>query len=278
MYRVDIELKVKLDHVSLQTFINHLLAERNTSHFTIGSYSWHCFLAVHAFVNNCSHQKSLRAYQEQQPLALDQSDALVSKSQAECPTSFVFSIVLFFICFNIQNYKNRFCYLYTLTITYILSAVQDNSSSLNAAQASQKDGHACFRVLQQEFLMRCFLQTQFPRIFHLHCFSGLSGWREVQHSLCVMKAGQFPCCLWLQSYFSPAVGCFLPLRLRFVLFHWCAYENNASCATQMCAKPLCIQRDNRCDLCLQYVQADSTSSIQTLLSAYQAGMECPMWK
>lgn len=112
------------------------------------------------------------------------------------------------------------------------------------------------------------------------------GWRaglalQASH-LSVMEVGQLPCCLW-----SPLMRCnlishqqwagFLPLPLTFVLFHCCLSENNASCAILMCAKPLYIESDNHSNLCVQYVQSNSTSSIQTLLSAYQAGMECPPW-
>lgn len=73
-----------------------------------------------------------------QPLTLNKTDALVSQKKAN---------YLWFYCpltvdFKKKN-KKAFCYLYTLTVLHILYAVQDNSSSLNEAQASQKAGHPC---------------------------------------------------------------------------------------------------------------------------------------
>lgn len=38
----------------------------------------------------------------------------------------------------IKSNKEKLCYLYTLTILYILYAIQDNSSSFNAAQGKPK--------------------------------------------------------------------------------------------------------------------------------------------
>ena len=43
-----------------------------------------------------------------------------------------------------------FCYLYMLTILCILYMSPDNSSSLNAAQASQKVGRPCFNLYSKK--------------------------------------------------------------------------------------------------------------------------------
>ena len=53
-----------------------------------------------------------------------------------------------------MNIKNKFCYLYTLSSSYILYAIHVNSCLLNAAQASQIVGQPCptsSNELQEDF-------------------------------------------------------------------------------------------------------------------------------
>jgi len=67
-------------------------------------------------------------------------DALISQKQGQISQLFYAFVADFCTLIKINIY-NKYGYLYTLTILYILYVAQDNSSSLSEAQASQKVRH-----------------------------------------------------------------------------------------------------------------------------------------